>query len=156
VIRTTPLWIIIAVLSAIIIVAGYKFIISGNTTVSEDGRTAVLLSKTERQTVLGEMRDLLTATQQIIKGLAENDMDAVVSAATPVSSQGHATVDFQLASKLPIDFKKLGFATHHAFDEIISMAKAGQPKDDIQFKLVEIMDNCIACHASFRLPEAKE
>ncbi|HGX94070.1 MAG TPA: hypothetical protein ENK35_12215 [Candidatus Tenderia sp.] len=154
--KTAPLWIIIAILSAIIVVAGYKFIAAGSTAAAEDGRTAVLLSKAERQSVLTEMRTLLEATQQVVKGLAENDMNAVIAAATPVSSKGHGTVDFKLAAKLPLGFKKLGFATHHAFDDIVSMAQAGQPRDEIQLKLVEIMDKCVACHASFQLPEAKE
>jgi hypothetical protein len=79
----------------------------------------------------------------------------VEAAATPIGSAAIATVDFSLKAKLPAEFKKLGFGTHYAFDDIAKMADEGQPSKKIQLKLAETMNNCIACHAMYQLPEKK-
>lgn len=150
---TAPHWIAIAILTAILAGIGIKFIVLGSTTPGDDGRTAILLEPGERQLVLGEMRALLEASQQIVDALASNDLKAVATAAAPVGSQAISTMDFRLKARLPIEFKQLGFATHYAFDDIARMAKAGKPATDIQRKLADTMQHCIACHASFQLPQ---
>ena len=99
------------------------------------------------------MRALLEASQQIVEALANSNLKAVATAATPAGSQAIITMDFRLKTKLPIDFKQLGFATHYAFDDIARMANEGKPAADIQRKLADTMQNCIACHASFQLPQ---
>jgi len=76
----------------------------------------------------------------------------VERAARGVGSAALTTMDFTLSAKLPLGFKKLGFGTHYAFDEIADMAKAGKPVKAIQNKLAATMNNCIACHASYQLP----
>lgn len=151
--QTTPHWIAIGILFSLLAAIGVKFVVLGNTAPADDGRTAVLLSPAERQMVLAEMRTLLEATQQVTEGLAKNDMQQVIDAATPVGSTAIATVDFTLRTKLPLEFKQLGFATHYAMDDIVSMAKAGESANRIQLKLTETMNNCIACHVSFQLPQ---
>ncbi len=153
--KTTPHWIAIIVLATIIVAGAVKFLFVGETSTAEDGRTAIHLTSAERQKVLGEMRVLLATTQEVVRALAENDMEALIEAARPMGAKGHGTVDFKLAAKLPLEFKRLGFGTHEAFDELIAMAEAGRPRDEIQLKLVEIMDACIACHATFQLPEPR-
>jgi hypothetical protein len=149
---TKPHWIAIAMLSAILVAIGIKFVVLGNTEKADDGRTAVLLEQAERQAVLGEMRVLLETTQAIVEALANNDLAAVVTAARDVGSAAIKTMDFTLRAKLPLAFKKLGFGTHYAFDEIADMAKDGKPVNEIQKKLAATMNNCIACHASYQLP----
>jgi hypothetical protein len=150
--NTTPHWIAIGLLSAILMAIGFKFVVLGNTAKADDGRTAVLLEPAERQAVLGEMRVLLETTQTIIEALAVGDLTTVDQAARGVGSAALKTVDFTLRAKLPMGFKKLGFGTHYAFDEIADMAKAGKPVKAIQQKLAATMNNCIACHASYQLP----
>jgi len=153
--KTTPHWIAIAVLVAVLVGGMFKFIVLGNTEKGDDGRTAVILEPAERQAVLEEMRLLLETTQTVVEALANDDLAAVEAAARPIGSAAIATVDFRLRAKLPLEFKKLGFGTHYAFDDIADMAKAGEPAKAIQLKLVETMNNCITCHASFQLPAAK-
>jgi len=149
---TRPHWIAIGVLSVILVAIGFKFIVLGSTAQGDDGRTAVLLEPAERQAVLGEMRVLLETTQEIVEALANNDLTSVESSARSVGSAAITTMDFTLRAKLPLAFKKLGFGTHYAFDDIADMAKAGKPSKDIQLKLTDTMNNCIACHASYQLP----
>jgi len=154
--KTTPHWIAIALLLTIIVGIGVKVIVLGSTAESEDGRTAVILTTSERQAVLGEMRQLLEASQVIVEALANEDLKAVEEAATPLGSGAIATVDFALRAKLPIEFKKLGFGTHYAMDDIAKMAREGKPVKAIQLKFAETMNNCIACHAMYQLPEIKK
>jgi len=153
--KTTPHWIAISLLSAILIAIGIKFVVLGSTAEGDDGRTAVILEPAERQAVLEEMRMLLETSQTVIEALANEDLAAVEAAARPIGSAAIATVDFRLRAKLPLEFKKLGFGTHYAFDDIADMAKAGEPSKKIQLKLAETMNNCIACHASYQLPASK-
>lgn len=153
--KTTPHWIAIALLSALLVGVAYKFVVLGSTAKAEDGRTAVILEPSERQAVLEEMRMLLETSQTVIEALANNDLRAVEAAARPIGSAAIATVDFRLRAKLPLEFKKLGFGTHYAFDEIADMARDGVSTQKIQLKLAETMNNCIACHAAFQLPEIK-
>ncbi len=150
--NTAPHWIAIGLLSAVLVAIGFKFIVLGSTTRADDGRTAVLLEPGERQAVLGEMRVLLETTQTIVEALANDDLATVEESARSVGSAAIQTMDFKLRAKLPLDFKKLGFGTHYAFDEIADLAKAGKPVKEVQQKLAATMNNCIACHASFQLP----
>lgn len=136
-----------------ILAAGaFKVIVLGSTEKGEDGRTAVILEPAERQAVVEEMRLLLETTQAVVEALANDDLAAVEAAARPIGSAAIATVDFRLRAKLPLEFKRLGFGTHYAFDDIANMAQAGESRKAIQKKLAETMNNCIACHASFQLP----
>ena len=149
---TVPHWIAIGVLTLILLGIGVKFIVIGSTGKSDDGRTAVLLEPAERQAVLGEMRALLETTQAVIEALAKDDLATVDKVARSVGSSAVKTMDFTLRAKLPLEFKKLGFSTHNAFDEIADMAKAGKPAKEIQAKVATTMNNCIACHATYQLP----
>jgi len=150
--NTTPHWIAIGVLLAVIAGIGVKFIVLGSTASGEDGRTAVVLNEGERRMVLAEMRGLLEATQLIVDGLANDDLKQVEQAALAVGSQAIGTMDFALKAKLPMDFKQLGFATHYAFDDIAEMARNGLAPAAIQAKLADAMGNCIACHEAFQIP----
>jgi len=150
--NTTPHWIAIGLLVTVLAAGAFKVTVLGNTARADDGRTAVLLEPAERQAVLEEMRVLLETTQAVVEALANDDLAAVEAAARPIGSDAIATVDFALRAKLPLEFKKLGFGTHYAFDDIADMAKEGMPAKAIQRKLAETMNNCIACHASYQLP----
>jgi len=155
--KTTPHWIAIGILAALLIGIAFKFVVLGSTAKGDavDSRTAVILEPAERQAVLNEMRLLLETSQTIVEALADEDLAAVEAAARPVGSAAIATVDFRLRAKLPLEFKKLGFGTHYAFDDIADMAQKGEPAKAIQKKLAATMNNCIACHASYQLPQNK-
>jgi len=146
-------WVLSLILLLVLIGIGVKFVVLGSTAPANDGRTAILLNSSERQLVLGEMRALLETTQQIVEGLAENDMKQIEVAASAVGMQATTTMDVKLKAKLPIEFKKLGFATHQAFDDIAELARTGAEPRIIGQKLGKTMNNCIACHAAWQLPE---
>ena len=149
---TTPHWIAIGILLGVIAGIGVKVIVLGSTASGEDRRTAVLLNENERLMVLAEMRGLLEATQQIVDGLAKDDLKQVEQASLAAGSQAVGTMDFALKAKLPLDFKQLGFATHNAFDDIAEMARNGHSASAIQTKLADTMGKCTACHSAFQIP----
>jgi len=148
------LWGIIIILLVIIVMMALKFVILGNTSkgTSVDERTQIELNAEERYAVLFEMRSMLEATQQIIAGLADKDMQQVAQASTAVGMQATSTMDLRLMVKLPLPFKKMGMETHQSFDEIAAMAKQGSSTELMQRKLADTMNNCIACHASYQIP----
>ena len=56
-----------------------------------------------------------------------------------------------LVGKLPLSFKTLGFDTHKRFNQLALDAGQLGDKDHTLEQLGELMNNCIACHAQYRL-----
>lgn len=129
----------------------YKFIISGETITSSDGRQSLLLEEGERDLVLTEMRMFLNAAQQIIQAANEGDAEAIAAAATVVGREAQAAVPGSLMKKLPLEFKKLGFDTHSRFDELAKSARQFGDTDVSLKQLSELMKNCVTCHEGYRV-----
>lgn len=144
-------WSISGLLLIALLAMGYKFIISGAVTPATDGRQAIMLDESERDLVLGEMRTFLSSVQMITKGISEKDMSQVIKAARLVGAQAQAEVPGSLIGKLPLSFKKLGFDTHKKFDLLALDAESlGDPQHTL-LQLSELMNNCVACHATYRI-----
>ena len=129
----------------------YKFILSGSTTEVTDQRTAILLDETERELVLGEMRQFLVATQQITAGIQAEDMELVARSARSVGRAAAQEVPGTLMGKLPVEFKQRGFATHGGFDQLaLDAEELGDPGHALE-QLSGLLNNCVACHASYQI-----
>ncbi|MCK5725957.1 MAG: hypothetical protein KAH22_03905 [Thiotrichaceae bacterium] len=145
------LWVIILLL---LMVSGglvYKFV-TGKVSASDDGRTNVILTKDERNLILQEMRDFLISVQAVSQAITENDMDKVADLAHKAGMAAEADTPGSLLQKIPLSMKTLGFGTRKKFDEISVTAKTKDAKLARQ-QLDTLMQNCIACHAMYRLPE---
>jgi hypothetical protein len=122
-------------------------------TPSTDGRVRLLLTNSERYLVLSEMRNLLIATQVIVDAAVANDMTRVAVAARKVGmTDVHnipAEVRGPLVGKLPLAFKRLGFDVHEGMDSIALDAESIGDRDHTLKQLSELMDKCIACHATY-------
>jgi len=129
---------------------GFKFV-KGNTESAVDGREAIVLSSAERTLVLGEMRGMLMAVQEIIAGVNAGDMDAVKESAHRVGMAEAGNAPPGLILKLPMDFKELGFATHEGFDSIALAAEMGP--EAVLETLEDHMAKCIGCHESYSFTE---
>ena len=142
----------IIVLLLLVIAGGvYKFIFQGSVSESTDGRIAIHINGGERDLVLGEMRMFLESVQQITIGVNSGDMKLVAEAARTVGKAAQAAVPGTLMGKLPVEFKKLGFDTHSRFDELALHAEQlGDPEHSLR-QLSELMNNCIACHAAYKI-----
>jgi cytochrome c556 len=144
-------WIISLILLLVVGAMTYKFIIAGSTVTASDGRQALLLEPAERDLVLGEMRAFLASVQAITQGLSEEDMATVVTAARQVGANAQQAVPGSLVGKLPLSFKQLGFDTHRKFDLLaLDAEQLGDPSHTLE-QLSDLMQNCVACHAMYRI-----
>lgn len=143
-------WAVTSALVLFIAVMGYKFIVVGSVTESDDNRTAILMTSAERNMILGEMRVFLEAVQTIVEAVAEDDMATVASAATSVGMAATGGEPAALIAKLPLEFKTLGFGTHGAFDELAMEATDMGNSKIVLAKLGDLMLRCTSCHAAYR------
>jgi mono/diheme cytochrome c family protein len=116
-----------------------------------DPRKAIKLNNIEQNMVLEEMRGFLNSTQKIVAALADDDMSAVVAAAKESGRASQEQMPAETRNKLPEAFKKLGFDTHTKFDQLAMDADDMEDSQQTLVQLSELMQNCIACHATFRI-----
>lgn len=149
------LWTIIILLLAL---SGFliKTFVSGNVVASNDGRINVVLTKDERNLILTEMRNFLISVQGVSQAITENDMEKVADLAHKAGMIAEKGTPGSLLQKIPLEMKKLGFGTRSKFDEISATAKTTKNPMVVRKQLDALMQNCIACHAIYRLPEPKD
>jgi hypothetical protein len=135
-------------------VLAYKFLWLGETAPASDGRQAILLQPGERDLVLAEMRAFLQAVQQVLAASGSEQMDQAATAARQVGALAQEAVPASLVGKLPGEFKMLGFDTHRKFDALaLDAEQLGDPAHTLE-QLTELMGNCVACHAAYRIDPA--
>ncbi|MCV6614425.1 MAG: hypothetical protein OIF35_05550 [Cellvibrionaceae bacterium] len=141
----------IVVMAAITIGVVLRFVVLGDTApADEDGRQGVRMSKSETRFVLAEMRDFLAGVQTIYSATLRQDRNAIAEAAAPLGREVAAHAPAGLMGKLPLGFKRLGFALHEDFDRIAKMAPHAEMVT-IQKEVSDSLNKCVACHASFRI-----
>lgn len=145
-------WMLVALLSCVVALLAYKFI-AGEVKPSDDGRLAVQLSKDERNALLLEMRTWLQSTQAILAATAKDDFTAVTVAAQASGMAAEAATPGSLFRKIPVEMKRLGFGTRQKFDEIARDAEARKDRLHTLTQVSIAMNNCIACHATYRFVE---
>jgi hypothetical protein len=118
-----------------------------------EARLPVALSDAERTFIRGEMRGFLGYVQEILDASAAGDAARVAATARRAGMNGPEQdhIPKTLAVKLPLDFKKLGLATHRAFDKIAAEAEQRGNADSVPKQLGELMKNCVACHGTWRI-----
>ena len=144
-------WIIVTILVLTLITGAYKFLISGDTVISADGRLAIQLTDSERNLVLSEMRTFLSTIQQISSGLTIEDFELIAKQSRLSGLAAQQVVPGSLMGKLPIEFKKLGFDTHKKFDALALDAEQLEDKEHTLNQMSKLMNNCISCHAAYRI-----
>ena len=144
-------WTLTAVLALGLAATLYLFVVRGSVAPASDGRTAILLEPAERDLVLGEMRAFLTATQAVLVGATKGDLPVAADAARQVGVAAQHQVPASLMGKLPLGFKRLGFDTHSRFDQLALDAGSLGDANQTLAALGELMSNCVACHAAFRI-----
>ncbi len=144
-------WALSAVLAIIVAIGLYLFALRGAVRQGDDGRTAVLLSSSERNLVLAEMRGFLESVQEIVEATTKNDLKTARAAALRVGRVDLKDLPPSLLRKLPIEVKTLGLDTHRRFYRLGKDIEAGLPRDEILPRLASLMNNCVTCHAGYRL-----
>jgi hypothetical protein len=120
-----------------------------------DSRQRLTLPPPARDKVLAEMRHMLESVNGILRGVAANDLDAVEKAARAAGTAMAVEMDPAMMQQLLPAFRELGLQTHRAFDELADRIKAGGTGEDAIRGLAGVTGNCVACHAVYRLDEAR-
>jgi hypothetical protein len=126
------------------------FFIRGNTSAGTDGRIAIELQAGERDLILLEMRGLLSATQAVLEGANQGDMQRIIKASRAVGMASATDVNPALMAKLPLEFKSLGMSVHHDMDEIAKAAQGGLPTSEILKMASNTLTKCVACHSAWQ------
>jgi DNA primase catalytic subunit len=147
---------IVAVLILIIAAGAYKFIIKGSVIESADSRITIELEPGERHFILGEMRGLLSKIQQLLAALATDDMDTFIQVAKVLKDESRGETQQSLIGKTPIGFKKMSYKIHSDFSQLYDDGLARQDPEHSLQQVSELMQNCVACHATYSLQAAAE
>ena len=125
----------------------------GDRTAVSDQRSPIVLTDDERAFIFREMRGLLESIGAILEASEAGDHARVAAAARSSGMNGPEAehIPKSLGAKLPPEFKKLGLATHRAFDQIALDADQFRDSRTTRRQLVDVMRNCSACHATWRL-----
>jgi len=134
----------------------YQFLWRGSVAPASDGRIAILLPDAERDLVLAEMRTFLQSVRSSLGAIGASDPEALATAARAVGSPVRNSLPGSLVGRLPAGFKKLGFDTHRAFDQLaLDAEQLGDMAYSLQ-QLTILMDNCVSCHATYRIDRLAE
>ena len=127
------------------------FFIRGNTVTGTENRTAVVLSASERETALREMRNLLVAAHGIMEGINQGNMQQVAQFARSAGMAVAADVNPTIVTKLPLPFKQLGMSVHRDMDDLAKAAESGKPVQELQQMHTGALSKCVACHAAWQI-----
>ncbi len=116
-----------------------------------DNRIVVKYEPDLRDLVMSEMRDYLEVINEIQQGLAENDPDKVVKAATRQGKISLEETPVRLLKLSPLACKQMGFRGHDIFQAIADSAKVHFSKATVNRQLAELTNNCIVCHRTYKV-----
>lgn len=122
---------------------------------AEDTRQPLPLSTDEATAVKAEMRGFLEGVQRITAAIAGNDMKTVAAAAHELGMSGTNHVPMATRMRFPLPFKEMGQATHMGFDNLSTDAYGLGDPEHATKQLGEVLQNCNACHASYRIEEKR-
>ena len=144
-------WLSVVILAVLLLGTIYKFVIEGSTRQSTDNRLAIQVTAGEKDMVLAEMRAFLASVQQITQGVSSKDMQLIATSARTVGLAAQQGMPGSLMGKLPLEFKQLGRNTHEQFDLLALDAEQLEDAEHSLSQLGALMQNCVACHATYRL-----
>ena len=116
-----------------------------------DNRITVKYAPDLRSLVLSEMRDYLEVMNEIQQGMANNNPEQIVKAA---SRQGKASIDQTPARLLklsPLACKQMGFQGHDLFQAIADSAAINYNPETTNKQMAQLTNNCIACHRTYKV-----
>lgn len=120
-----------------------------------DMREGIPLTGEERALVAANMRQMLASVQGVTDALARGDNKAVAEAASKSGTVMMQELPVQIRMKFPPPFAQMGMASHKLFDRIAREAKSAKGPAPMLKLLSESMQNCVACHATYRFAPAK-
>ena len=142
------------VLWVLTLVGAGWFFVKGWTTKGTDGRMEILLAPSERDLILGEMRQLLKAVHGVVTGLAGQDQPAdrqqMEQAARAAGMGMAADVNPAIMAKLPLPFKQMGMSIHRDMDALAEAVAQKETPQQILQRLSSMTARCTTCHDMYR------
>ncbi|MCL7750530.1 hypothetical protein LV475_02795 [Guyparkeria hydrothermalis] len=115
-----------------------------------DPRQSLGFTSEEQAIFLEDMRQMLGSVQQILRGIADDDREMIIAAAQRSGNRMARNTPESIRAKTPSEFRAIGGPMHMAFEEIAVRAEV-DPLEDITAMTAEAMNQCMACHAQFRV-----
>jgi cytochrome c556 len=137
-----------------LLVAGTAGVSAQHAAHTVDDRERIVLPAPARNMVLAEMRMMLESVAAVVAALSEGDTAAAAQAARASGMAMAVDVDPALRELLPAAFVELGMATHRGFDTLADKLEQGVDHETALTELGTLMQNCIACHDTYRADEA--
>ena len=116
-----------------------------------DPRQKLKLPPSERTEFLSEMRNMLASIQQIMLGIGSADRELIAEYAHRSGNKMARATPAKVRAKLPQSFQDIGGPTHMMFEELAVHAETDE-MDMLARQTGELMQQCMACHATFRVP----
>ena len=128
-----------------------KMFVGNTQVIPNDTRVSIIVSQSNKDFVMHEMRTFVEALHQINLGIEQNDpaLIAKVARASGGSVAGHAPAG--LLASVPAEFKTIGFDTHGKFDQIAESAEKNFDPKVTRGQVTELLGNCVACHKMYRM-----
>lgn len=117
----------------------------------DDNRIVVKYEPDLRELVLNEMRDYLEVMNEIQQGLANNDPDKIIKAATRQGQISLEATPVRLLKLSPLACKQMGFRGHDIFQAIADSARVNFKPTTTINQLAELTNNCIVCHRTYKV-----
>ena len=117
---------------------------------TSDPRRLVKVSEPARLLLLQNMADMMANVASILDGLASNDRNVVVKAATANGMAMLQDLPSSQSRKFPKGFAQMADETHKTFDQIAAEAKTAKSPKPIFKHLSQALQTCVACHAAYR------
>lgn len=116
-------------------------------------RTAVAVSAVEHAHLLTEMNTFLQTLHDINTALSGKDFERVAVLATAMGPKGghQDPVGKALHQVLPPDWFAMARPTHQNFLAIATEARQNPKVEAVLSKVAATTQQCVACHAAFRL-----
>ncbi len=116
-----------------------------------DARQPIALAGAQRDAFLKEMRAMLAAMQGMMDGAARLDVARIRAMAQSVGMSSIAGRDTALTGRLPEAFRRQEIEVRSAFDALADAVRGFTARDTTLAYLSRIAQQCVACHATYRL-----
>jgi len=118
----------------------------------QDVRQKIKLPGMMQEHMLGNMRDHMLAIHEIQSALAKDDLDEAADIAEQRIGMSSLALHnaAHMAPYMPKNMQDIGTEMHHAASRFAIVVKEGDALKSID-SLSQITQQCVACHAAYRL-----
>ncbi|MBK05841.1 MAG: hypothetical protein CL932_13805 [Deltaproteobacteria bacterium] len=132
--------------------SGYYFIFGTTTKNTVDKRVAVVLSSSDREFILDEMRGLLKGLRDIMEGLSKDNMKDISKALSNMGMKAAAHESHTLHRRLPIGFKMMGMGLRKKMDKLSTqLSQKKINRKQLLTELTTSMNTCVSCHSTYKI-----